>query len=60
MASPAEVDELHAEWTERGARIVEVLRTTPDELREFTAQDSDGNRFRVFYDMGTPATGRSA
>lgn len=60
MASPAEVDALHAEWKDRGARIVEDLRTTPYELREFTAQDSDGNRFRVFYDMGTPARERSA
>ena len=52
MASPAEVDQLHAEWKERGTLIVEDLRTAPYNLREFTAQDIDGNRFRVFYDMG--------
>jgi predicted lactoylglutathione lyase len=56
MASPAEVDELHAEWKERGALIVEDLRTAPYNLREFTAQDVDGNRFRVFHDMGKPGT----
>jgi predicted lactoylglutathione lyase len=52
MSSPAEVDQLHAEWKERGALIVEDLRTAPYNLREFTAQDPDGNRFRVFYDLG--------
>jgi len=52
MASSAEVDQLHAEWTERGVRIVEDLRTAPYNLREFTAQDPDGNRIRVFYDLG--------
>jgi len=53
MASSEEVDQLHAEWKVRGARIVEDLRTTPYNLREFTAGDLDGNRLRVFYDMGT-------
>lgn len=53
LSSPAEVDELHAEWKERGVRIVADLRTAPYNLREFTAQDADGNRFRVFHDMGS-------
>ena len=35
-------------------RLVEDLRTTSYNLRQFTAQDLDGNRFRVFYDMGPP------
>lgn len=52
MASAAEVDLLHAEWKERGALIVEDLRTAVYNLREFTAQDPDGNRIRVFYDLG--------
>jgi hypothetical protein len=52
MAGPAEVDRLHAEWMQRGVVIVDELRTTPYNLREFTAQDRDGNRFRVFYDLG--------
>jgi len=54
MASAAEVEQLHVEWKDRGVRIVEDLRTTPYNLRQFTAQDLDGNRLRVFYDMGTP------
>lgn len=56
MASSAEVDQLHAEWKERGALIVEDLRTSPYNLREFTARDPDGNRLRVFYDMGSQGT----
>ena len=56
MASSAEVDQLHAEWKERGALIVGDLRTSPYNLREFTAQDPDGNRLRVFYDMGKQGT----
>jgi predicted lactoylglutathione lyase len=53
MASSTEVDQLHAEWKKRGALIVKDLQTAPCHLREFTAQDPDGNRIRVFYDPGT-------
>jgi predicted lactoylglutathione lyase len=56
MASSVEVDQLYAEWKERGALIVEDLRTAPYNLREFTAQDLDGNRIRVFYDLGKQGT----
>jgi predicted lactoylglutathione lyase len=59
MASSAEVDQLHAEWQERGVQIVEELQTTPYNLREFTAQDPDGNRFRVFYDLGRQGNERT-
>jgi uncharacterized glyoxalase superfamily protein PhnB len=52
MASAAEVDELHAEWSERGVHIVEELKTASYNLREFTAEDSEGNRLRVFHDVG--------
>ena len=52
MATPAEVDQLHAEWTERGVRIVKELQAAPHNLREFTAEDVDGNRLRVFFDLG--------
>jgi predicted lactoylglutathione lyase len=52
MASAAEVDELHARWTERGVRIVKELQTAPYGLREFTAEDLDGNRIRVFFVLG--------
>ena len=51
MESAAEVDRLHAEWKERGVQIVNELQTAPYNLREFTAQDPDGNRFRVFFDL---------
>jgi len=53
MACAADVDELHAEWKERGVRIVDELRTAPYNLREFTAEDPDGNRLRVFFDLGS-------
>jgi predicted lactoylglutathione lyase len=52
MASSAEVDQLHAEWKARGVDIVDELRTAPYKLREFTARDLDGNRLRVFFDLG--------
>jgi hypothetical protein len=32
-------------------RIVGELRTTPYGRKEFTAQDLDGNRLRVFFDL---------
>ena len=51
LRSMAEVDQLHAEWKGRGVAIVEELRTTPYNLREFTASDGDGNRLRAFYDL---------
>jgi predicted lactoylglutathione lyase len=52
MDSSAEVDQLHAEWKARGVDIVDELHTAPYKLREFTAQDLDGNRLRVFFDLG--------
>jgi len=58
MGSPGEVEQLYAEWKGRGVAIVDDLRTAPYNLREFTAQDQDGNGFRVFYDMGTVASDR--
>ena len=56
MGSSAEVDQLHAEWKERGVRIVGELQTPSYRLREFTAQDLDGNRLRVFFDLGGTET----
>ncbi len=52
MASPAAVDELYAVWKTSGVTIAEELHTAAHNLREFTAQDLDGNRLRVFYDLG--------
>jgi predicted lactoylglutathione lyase len=56
MASSAEVDQLYAEWKDRGVRMAEELRTTPYNLRQFIAQDLDGNALRVFYDLGGSAS----
>ena len=53
LDSPLEVDQLYEEWKRVGVPITEGLETKPWSLREFTAQDLDGNRFRVFYDLGT-------
>lgn len=49
---PVADHQLHAERKARGALIAQKPRTAPYNLREFTAQDPDGNRIRVFYDLG--------
>jgi predicted lactoylglutathione lyase len=50
LSSPSEVDQLYEEWRRSGVQVVDELKTW--DLREFTVQDPDGNRFRVFYDLG--------
>ena len=45
------VDELHRAWSGSGATIVAPPESKPWQLREFTAADPDGNRWRVFYDF---------
>ena len=52
MASAADVDQLYADWKERGVSMEKSLHTTAYNMREFTAQDVDGNSLRVFYDLG--------
>jgi predicted lactoylglutathione lyase len=52
LNSPLEVDQLYAEWKRSGVDITDELETKPWNLREFTAQDPDGNRFHVFHDLG--------
>ena len=52
MNSAAEVDELYEDWKSSGVQITDELETKPWNLREFTAADPDGNRFRVFHDLG--------
>jgi predicted lactoylglutathione lyase len=52
MNSAAEVDELYESWKNSGVQITDELETKPWNLREFTAADPDGNRFRVFHDLG--------
>lgn len=52
LDSPLEVDQLYEEWKRGGVDITEELETKRWNLREFTARDLDGNRFRVFHDLG--------
>ncbi|ATQ42115.1 VOC family protein [Caulobacter mirabilis] len=47
-----EVDAIHARWRSAGAIILAAPEAKPWKLYEFTAQDPDGNRLRVFYDFG--------
>jgi uncharacterized glyoxalase superfamily protein PhnB len=49
--SKAEVNEQHEQWRSSGATIVSAPESKPWMLHEFTAQDLDGNLFRVFYDF---------
>ena len=51
LDSKAEVDGLHEEWKNSGARIVALPESKPWNLHEFTAADLDGNLLRVFYDF---------
>ncbi|HEX7939657.1 MAG TPA: VOC family protein [Gemmatimonadaceae bacterium] len=54
LNSRAEVDALHREWHSRQAIVMSEPESKSFGLHEFTAADRDGNRFRVFYDFGTP------
>ncbi|CAN5409663.1 hypothetical protein BH11ARM1_BH11ARM1_01720 [soil metagenome] len=49
--SNAEVDELFTEWKSTGATITSEPEDKPWKLHEFSAEDLDGNRFRVFHDF---------
>ena len=51
LASRAEVDALHEQWTAAGAVIEAPPQAKPYKLYEFFAPDPDGNIFRVFYDF---------
>jgi predicted lactoylglutathione lyase len=51
LSSKAEVDQLHVEWSSRGANIFSKPDSKPWHLHEFTASDLDGNLIRVFYDF---------
>jgi predicted lactoylglutathione lyase len=58
VTSAADVDQLYAEWKDQGVPMQSELHTAPYNLREFTAHDLDGNRFRVFHDLGQEPTRR--
>lgn len=47
-----EVDDLYAEWRDKGAKVWEPPAPKPWKLHEFFAEDADGNILRVFYDFG--------
>jgi len=51
LDSKAEVDELFAEWSAADAKIISEPEDKPWLLREFTVEDLDGNRIRLFYDF---------
>ena len=52
LASRAEVDALHEQWSAAGAVTEAPPQAKPYKLYEFFAPDPDGNIFRVFYDFG--------
>lgn len=54
LASTAEVDVLYREWQQAGVAIIAAPVQKPWGLYEFTAEDGDGNSYRVFHDVGTP------
>jgi predicted lactoylglutathione lyase len=51
LNSKEEVNELHAMWCARQAKIVSHPESKPWMLHEFTVADLDGNLFRIFYDF---------
>jgi catechol 2,3-dioxygenase-like lactoylglutathione lyase family enzyme len=55
LGSAQEVDELYAAWNVSKATLLSSPESKPWGLHEFTAADPDGNLFRVFYDVATPA-----
>lgn len=59
LNSRREVDELHEQWSQSGAKIVSPPESKPWKLHEFTAADLDGNMLRVFYDFAWESQGES-
>ena len=54
LESNEDVDELYRMWSASHARLISAPESKPWGLHEFTAEDPDGNLFRVFYDFATP------
>lgn len=52
MDSKEEVDKLYRVWSANNAKLISAPESKPWGLHEFTATDTDGNLFRVFYDFG--------
>jgi uncharacterized glyoxalase superfamily protein PhnB len=59
LDSKEEVDELYESWNSNQARVISQPESKPWGLHEFTAEDPDGNLFRVFHDVGTAERGGS-
>ncbi len=55
LCSTSEVDALHGHWKESGATISSAPEQKPWRLYESTAEDCDGNSYRVFHDTATTA-----
>jgi uncharacterized glyoxalase superfamily protein PhnB len=53
LDSKEEVNELYESWNAKQAKVTSKPESKPWGLHEFTAEDPDGNLFRVFYDFGT-------
>jgi uncharacterized glyoxalase superfamily protein PhnB len=51
LDSAADVDALYQAWLRAGAKLLSTPERKPWGLHEFTAEDLDGNRLRVFYDV---------
>ena len=51
LNSKQEVDDLYEAWSRCQVRIVSRPESKPWKLHEFTVEDLDGNRLRVFYDF---------
>lgn len=56
LDSKKEVDELYDVWSRSDARLISPPESKPWGLHEFTAEDLDGNLFRVFHDFRTLQT----
>lgn len=60
LNSKDEVDELYRLWSGSNAKLISEPESKPWFLHEFTANDPDGNMFRVFYDFGTGESDKDA
>ena len=52
LDSVTAVDELYEDWKRNGVPIADALETSAYNLRQFIAEDADGNQLRVFHDLG--------
>ena len=60
LESKEEVNDLYRVWSSSNAKLISEPASQPWGLHEFTAEDLDGNLFRVLYDFATPERAKSA